>query len=197
MSKSNQRKIDCNHESGHAVMAWIEGVEITESRLVPEDEPGKHSATTTYGCPGVNPEDWTLDQIASRMRIALAGMEGENRGPLPVSTFEQAYAKRQGEQHCIQAMQYAKQFGGTRIPEAGIPTLAVSAEKDVIEVFRHACVVRCVEALARELLRRERIAGPDVEAFIASRITEEQRATIRRECCLTTAKKVQGDSPTT
>ncbi len=162
---------------------------------MPENEPGKHSATTEMTFPD-SPEHWTHDQIVSKMRITLAGMEGERRGPLPVGTLEQTLAKWEGEQHYLEAMQYAKQFGGARINEAGIPTLVASVEQDVVEIFKYACVARCVEALARELLRRGHIEGSDVEAFIAVRISEEQRATIHRECCLTKAKKVQSDSPT-
>ena len=62
-------------------------------------------------------------------------------------------------------------------------------------MFRHACVVRCVEALARELLRRETIPGPGAEAFIAARISEEERAVMRRECCLARAETMPVESP--
>jgi hypothetical protein len=195
MSKSNQRKIDSLHESGHAITAWLQGVRIIEMRLVPDDEPGKHAATTTFDCPGAKPEDWTLDRIVSQMRITLAGTEGDKRGPSPVSTLEREFAKWEDQQHQLEAMQYAKQFGANRINEADIPALLAGTEQDVIAVFRHACVVRCLEALARKLLRRETIPGPDAEAFIAARISEEERAVIRRECCLTSDKKMQDESP--
>ena len=196
MSKANERKINCYHESGHAVMAWIEGIEIIEMRLVPDDEPGKHAATTALDCPGIEPEDWTLHQIVSVMRIALAGTEGERRGPLPVSPLERSFAELENKQHLLMAMEYANQFGAGRIEHDAIPIFAASAEQDVIAVFKHACVTRCIEALARELLRRECIAGPDAEAFIASRITDEQRLVLRQECCLTGAKAMQDESPT-
>ncbi len=191
MSKSNQRKINCFHESGHAVQAWVEGARIIEIRLVPTHEQGQYAATTLTDSPGPNPDNWTVDDIFTQMRITLAGTEGDQRGPLPVTAIERRFQAWEFEQHLAQAIQYATQFGAGRIEHDAIPILAASVEQDVAAVFQNPCVTRCVEALARELLRREAIPGPDAEAFIASRITEEQRTAIRQECCLTKAETMQ------
>jgi hypothetical protein len=195
MSKANRRNINCYHESGHAFKAWLEGVTIAEIRLVPECEPGQHAAITWMKSPGANPENWTLENIISQMRITMAGPEADKRGLSPVTGSERQFAAWEFEQHQLESMQYAKQFGAGRIQHDAIPTLAASAEQDVVEVFKYACVTRCVEALAQELLRRERIAGPDAEAFISSRINQEQRLALRRECSLTRAETMQNESP--
>ena len=191
MSKSNQRKIDCFHEAGHAVQAWIEGVEIMEIRLVPTHEKGQHAATILTKSPGHSPENWTVDDIFAHMRITLAGTEGDQRGPLPVTGIERRFQAWEFEQHLAQVIQYATQFGIGRIEDDAIPILAASVEQDVAAVFQNPCVTRCVEALARELLRRETIPGPEAEVFIAARITEEERTTIRQECCLTRAETMK------
>jgi hypothetical protein len=168
-------------------MAFIEGVAIQGLRLVPDDEPGKHSATIVMDCPGLNPADWTLNQVAGYMRIAIAGPEGERLGPYPVSLHEREYAKSEQTQHLLEAMQYAKQMGGGRVKDTEIPRLLASLQQDVIAVFDKSCVARCVDALARELLRRESISGADTQSFIASRITEEQRIAVREDCCLSSS----------
>ena len=111
MSKSNQRKINCYHEAGHAVQAWLEGVEIIEIRLVPEHEQGQHAATTLTHSPGPNPDNRTVDDIFTQMRITLAGTEGDQRGPLPVTGIERRFQAWEFEQHLAEAMQYAEQFG--------------------------------------------------------------------------------------
>jgi hypothetical protein len=135
--------------------------------------------------------NWTVDDIFTQMRITLAGPEGDQRGPLPVTAIERRFQAWEFEQHMAQALQYAMQFGAGRIEHDAIPILAASAEQDVAAVFQNPCVVRCLEALARELLRRETILGQDAEAFISSRISEEQRLALRRECCLTKAETMQ------
>ena len=104
-----------------------------------------------------------------------------------MSAAEREHAKWDRNQHRLKAVGYAKQFGGGRIDDASIPILAVSAEKDVDEVFNKTVVIRSVTALASELLRREAILGPDAEAFIASRITEQQRNALQ-ECCVTRSR---------
>jgi hypothetical protein len=184
MSRSNRRRVDCYHEADHAVMAFIEGVTIQGLRLVPDDETGKHSATTVMACPGTIASDWTLYQVVGYMRIAIAGPEGERFGPIPVSTTERQYAKSEQTQHFLEAMQYAKQLGGGRINDTEIPRLLASLQQDVIAAFQKSYVARCVDALARELLRCESISGTDAQAFIASGITEQQRIAVREQCCL-------------
>jgi hypothetical protein len=191
MSKANQRRIDCFHESGHAVMAWVEGVTIFEMRLVPDHEGGKHSATTSYDSPGAKPEEWTLSDIVAHMRIAMAGPVAEQQGPAPVSAFEREFAKLEETQHLMQAVQVIQQFGANRINDDDIPILAESARQDVIAVFSKTYVTQCVKTLALELLRDKSISGPDAEALIAGRITHEQRNSLRLECCLTGARLYQ------
>ena len=191
MSKANRRRIDCFHESGHAVMAWIEGVTIFEMRLVPDHEGGKHSATTSYDCPGAKPEEWTLNDIVAHMRITMAGPVAEQQGPAPVSAFEREFAKWEETQHLMQAVQVIQQFGANRINDDDIPILAESARQDVIAVFSKSYVTQCVKMLALELLRCESISGPGAEALIAGRITDEQRNSLRLECCLSSAGQNQ------
>jgi hypothetical protein len=194
MSKSNQRKIDCYHESGHALQAWLEGIEIIELRLVPEHEAGELSAVTEMRIPGPTAQ-WTRHDLFGHMRVTLAGPVAEQLGPMPATAVERELAKHEDIQHSLKAVFYAQQFGAGRIPDDSVPIFVASARQDVIEAFKYACVTRCVKVLVRELLRRERIAGPDAEAFIASQITLEERTTIRRECCLTGAKERQTELP--
>lgn len=85
-------------------------------------------------------------------------------------------------QHLLEALQYAKQFGN--IADADLPVIVASVEDDVAAAFKESCIIRCVDALTRELLRHQTISGVDAEAFIASRITEGQRIAVREECCL-------------
>ena len=184
VSKANQRRLDCLHEAGHAVMAWIQGVTIIEIRLVPDHEAGELAATTSTKLPGPTWEHWSLDDVIAQMRIVLAGPRAEQLGPAPMSAGEREFVKQERNKHLLKAMQYAKQFGGSRIQDALIPRLAASAEKDVDEVFNRTVVVQSVRALASELLGRESILGPDAEAFIASKITEQQRNALQ-ECCVT------------
>jgi hypothetical protein len=191
MSKANQRRVDCFHESGHAVMAWIEGVTIYEMRLVPDHEGGKHSATTSYDSPGANPEEWALSDIVAHMRITMAGPVAEQKGPAPVSGFEREFAKWEETQHLMQAVQVIQQFGANRINDDDIPILAESARRDVIDVFSKSYVTQCVKMLARELLRSKSISGPKAETLIAGRITHEQRNSLRLECCQTGARQDQ------
>jgi hypothetical protein len=122
---------------------------------------------------------WNAD-----MRITIAGPEGERLGPYPVSLHERELAKSEQAQHFSEAMQYAKQMGGGRINDTEIPRLLASLQQDVIAVFDKSCVARCVDALARELLRCESISEADTQSFIGSRITEQQRIAVREECCL-------------
>jgi hypothetical protein len=174
ISKANMRRIDAYHEAGHAVMAWIEGVEITEVRLVPDHECGDKAATTTMLVPA--PNEWTLDRLASQVCVTFAGPEGEKYGPVGNLQF----AKWEREQHLYQAIGLVKQFGSAYLPDAdrAAPFLA-SLEGHVQRVFEIRSVVHCVELLAREILRRESIPGAEVTRLITERITEEERLVLR------------------
>ena len=97
MSKSNQRRLDCLHEAGHAVMAWIDGVAITAVRLVPDYEAGSLAATTGTVCPA--PAQWTPQDIVSHMRIVLAGPQAEQLGPAAVSARDRKFAKWEGDRN--------------------------------------------------------------------------------------------------
>ena len=179
MSKANQRRADCFHEAGHAVMAWVQGVRISSIRLVPESEEGVHSAQTLT-VPGALS---SMADAACRMRTTLAGTFGERLGPAPEGQRDVGFAKWEREQHYLQAAAYARQLLEAKGQE--LTRLVLSAEKDVDEVFQKPHVARCVERLARLLLERGELSGPEAERFIASQITEEQRAALWRECCLT------------
>jgi hypothetical protein len=190
MSKSNERRRNAFHEAGHCAMAWIEGTPIDEVRLVPDDEAGRHAATTGTVCPP--PGQWKPKDVIAHMRITLAGPQADRFGPVPATTCEREFAKREAAQHQMQTVLFAKHFGETRMDDASIAKLAASAEQDVIAVFQRNYVIRCVDALARELLQRQSLSGPEVEAFIAGRISEEQRKALREECLLTRAERGHG-----
>ncbi len=169
-------------------MAWIERIPIVRLRLVPDDEPGKLAATTETSIP----DDWTFQRrLLAYVRFNLAGPHGERLGPAPTSPAERNFERREEMQHLLQSVQFIELLGEGRVVREAFPALVAGCEGDVKRIFSFGLVRRTIEGVAKNLERLKKIDGADVEAFISSHISEEDRSSIVKNCCFTSLETVE------
>jgi hypothetical protein len=185
-----QKPKTARHESGHAVMAWIQGLKVRSVWM--DWDPDHHKAHVLGTAYVESPKQWTPDSVFTEARMLLAGdiaessrKPGVNRYILSVDIDE----RRQYGSDAERINYLLRKYAGLKTKKQ-LREVIRSLQQDVIDIFSVKHVARCIDQLA-ELLKGWSSFGTDDEdseyadelpEFIAERITKAQRAKLRKMC---------------